>query len=164
MLLDVEQQRVAAAREQTRERWLEGGGLEEERRHVPVQVIDGDERQPPRPGERLGSREPDEQRADQPGAGRDGDGVDVVERGPRLLERLADHRRDQLEMPARGDLRDDPPVFRVQFGLRGHDVGTNLTAGGDDSRGCLVTRGLDPEDHSGSASRHMISASSRLSV
>src|SRR5204862_3384120 len=46
---DVEQQRVAAAREQTRERWLEGGGLEEERRHVPVQVIDGDERQPPRP-------------------------------------------------------------------------------------------------------------------
>ena len=63
-----EQQRVPAAREQARERRLERVGAEVERRDVALQVVDRDERQPARPGDRLGRREPDEQRADQPRA------------------------------------------------------------------------------------------------
>ena len=80
VVLDVEQQRVAAAGEQAQERRLGGIGLEEERGDVTVQVVDRDERQPPRPGERLRRRETDEERADQAGPAGDRDPRDVVER------------------------------------------------------------------------------------
>ena len=45
MLLHVEQQRVPAAREQAEKRRLERVRLEEERRDVAVEVVDGHERQ-----------------------------------------------------------------------------------------------------------------------
>jgi len=82
-----------------------------------VQVIDGHERQASRPCERLRGRHADEERADQPRPGRDGDGVDVVERRARLVQRLLDDRGDELEVPARRDLRDDAAVPRVQLCL-----------------------------------------------
>ena len=69
-LLHVEQHRVAAAREQAGERRLEVERLQIERGDVPVQVVDGDQRQPPRPRERLRRRDADEQRADQARAAR----------------------------------------------------------------------------------------------
>ena len=117
---------MAAAREQARERRLEVGRPQEERRDVPVQVVDGDERQPPRPRERLRRRDADEERADQPRPGRDRDGVDVVERRAGAAERLLDHGRDELEVPPRRDLRDDPAVPRVQLRLRRDDVREDL--------------------------------------
>ena len=49
---------------------------------------------------------------------------------PASLERLADDRRDELEMPARGDLGDDAAVLRVQVGLRGDDVREDLAVVG----------------------------------
>ena len=62
-----------------------------------MQVVDGDERQPPRPRERLGGGDADEQRTDQSGPHRDGNRVDL-----RVTERLPDHGSDQLKMsPAR---------------------------------------------------------------
>ena len=76
---NVEEQRVPAAREQAQERRVDGLGLEEERGDVTVQVVDRRERKPQRPRERLRRRQPDEQRADQPGPLRDGDPLDPVE-------------------------------------------------------------------------------------
>ncbi len=103
-----------------------------------------------------------------PGPARDGDALDVGEACPALPERLANDRRHELEMPARGDLGDDSAVFRMQLGLRGDDVGEDLSVLGDERGRSLVTRGLEPEDHALAGSRtgsfHMISASSRLSV
>ena len=87
-----------------------------------MQVVDGDERQPARPGDRLRGGEADEQRADQPGPRGDGDRVDVVEGRSRVGERLADHRRDELEVPPRRDLRHDAAEPCMQLGLRGDDV------------------------------------------
>jgi len=74
-----------------------------------VQVVDRHQRQSPRPGKRLGSGDADEQRSDQPRPRGDGDRFDLV--GQHLL----DHRRDQLEMPARGDLGHHPAEARVQL-------------------------------------------------
>ena len=69
---------MAAACEQVEERWLDGLGLEEERCHMPVQVVDGNEWEPQCPGERLRRREADQQRADQPRAARDGHSTDAA--------------------------------------------------------------------------------------
>ena len=82
MIPDVEQQRVPSAREQAEKRRLDGIRLEVERGDVPVQMVDRYERQPAAPGEPLGGREPDEQRADEPRPLRDRDPVDLVQRGP----------------------------------------------------------------------------------
>ena len=79
-LVHGEEQRVPPAREQARERRLDGRGLEVERRDVPLEVIHRDERQPSGPREGLGGRDADEERADQPGALGDRDSLDLVER------------------------------------------------------------------------------------
>ena len=80
----VEHERVPARGEQARERRLERERREPQRGDVAEQVVDGHERQAAPVGQRLGRREPDEQRADQAGALRHGDGVDVGERRVRL--------------------------------------------------------------------------------
>ena len=164
----VEEQRVPAAREQAQERRVDGLRLQEQRGDMAVQVVDRSEGKPQRPRERLRRRQPDEQRADQPGPLRDGDPLDPVEPDAGLVERLAQHRRDELEVPPRGDLRDDAAVLRVQLGLGGDDIGEELAVVRDHSRGCLVAGRLEPEDQalagSRTGSRHMMSASSRLSV
>ena len=165
MVVHVEQQRVPAAREQAEERRLERLRLEEERSDVPVQMVDGNEREAPRPGERLRGLHADEQRADQPRPARDRHRVDVVERGARLAERFANDRRGKLEVPARRDLRDDAAVTRVQLRLRRHHVRAHMPVLGDDGARGLVAGRLEGEDQGRpGGSRHMISASSRLSV
>ena len=95
--------------------------------------------------------------------------------GTRLGECLADDRADELEVAARGDLRDDAAVAGVEVGLRGDDGGEHPAVPRDDRSGGLVARRLDAQDHPVSSrapastrrrsdSRHMITASSRLSV
>ena len=119
----------------------------------PCRWSTGAERQPPRPGERLRRRQADEERADQPGALRDRDPFDPVEPDPGLAERLAQDGRDELEMPPRRDLRDDPAVLRMQLRLGGDDVGQDLAVVRDDSRGRLVAGRLEPEDQALAGSR-----------
>ena len=166
---------MAAAREEARERRLERVGLEVERRDVPLEVIDGDERQSPRPRDRLGGRQADEQRAHEPRALRHADAIEVVEPDTRVLERSSDDRRNELEVASRGDLGNDAAEPRVKLGLRGDDRRQHRAVARDDRGRGLVARGLDAEDvqptpsssagsAAGSGSRHMMSASSRLSV
>ena len=131
-----------------------------------------------RPGERLGGREAHEQRADEPGALGDADASHVVEADARVVERGPNDRCDELEVASGGDLGHDAPVPRVQLRLRGDDRGEDLAVLGDDGGSGLVAGGFEPEDGhaapppsaaagsstAGSGSRHMMSASSRLSV
>src|SRR5919198_974117 len=145
-LPDVEKERVAAAREQAEEGRLQRLRLEVESGDVPVQVVYGGERQATPEGDPLGSRDADEEGADQSGAGRDGDELDVVEPRAGGVERVADDVRDELEVPPRGDLRDDTAGPRVQVRLRGDDVRTDMAVH-DDRGGRLVAGRLDPQDH-----------------
>jgi hypothetical protein len=165
---------VPAAREEARERRLERLGLEVQRRDVPAEMVDRDERKPARPREPFRNGETHEQRADEAGPLRHADPRDVVEGRSRLVERGCDDRRDELEMPARRDLGDDPAVPGMEVCLRRHDGGEDPPVVAHERGRRLVAGGLDPEDDlahapvafssAWSASRHMINASSRLSV
>ena len=145
-----------------------GVGLEVERRDVPLEVIHGDERHPARPRESLGGRDADEERTDEPGTLGHRDSLDLVERSVRRGERVAHDGRDELEVPARRDLRHDSAEAGVEIGLRRHDRRQHASVVSHDGGGGLVARRLDPEDHDacsdGAGSRHMMTASSRLSV
>ena len=113
----------------------------------------------------MAALDADEQGADQSGVRRSGDQVDVVERRVGSAERLLDDGDHQLEVAPARDLGDDSAVAGVQLVLRCDDAGQDLAVTRDERCGRLVTRRLDAEDHcAGFASRHMISASSRLSA
>ena len=118
----VEQQRVPAAREQARERRLEVERLEVERGDVPVQVVHRHERQPAPHARALAAETPTSSAPISPGPAVTATVSTSSSDVAGLVERLADHRRDELEMPPRRDLGHDAAVARVQLGLRGDDV------------------------------------------
>ena len=70
------------------------------------EVVDRDQQELPVHAMAFG-RDPDEQRADETGA-LSHDPVDVAELRARVGQRLANDRRHQLEVAARGDLGDTP--------------------------------------------------------
>ena len=165
MVVHLRQQGVATRCQQHQERRRQRLRLQVQRRDVAVQVADGDQRQAAREGQRLGGGEADQQRADQAGALGHGDGVDAVESDAGVVQRPLDHGHAQLQVAARGDLGHDPAVAGVQLGLGGDHARQQPSAVVDQRGGGLVAGALDREDHAtGSGSRHMIRASSRLSV
>ena len=109
-----------------------------------MQMVDRDERKAPRPRDRLRGRDADEERADEARPARDRHRVDSVQRRAGLDERLLDHRRDELEMPARRDLRHDASVARVEIGLGGDDVREDPPVLRDDRSRSLVAGRLEP--------------------
>jgi hypothetical protein len=159
---------VAAAREQAEERRLHRLRLEVERGDVSLEMVDRSEGDATRPCECLRRPEPHEERAHEPRPLRDRDPVDPLERGAGRVERLAHDRGHELEVPAGRDLGDDPSVSVVELRLRGHDRREHPPVVGDDRSRRLVARRLERENHEAfsaeAGSRHMMSASSRLSV
>ena len=181
MDVDAGQERVAAGGDEAQERRLERpvAQAQEVRGDVALQVVDGREREAARGGQRLGRRDADEQRAGEPGPGRDGDEVGVVERGARAVQGVVDDRVGQLEVVAGGHLRHHAAV-EVVDALRGDDVRAHLAVVGHDGRARVVAARLDREYHGPNATgpalgtssmrpssvagvRHMMSASSPLS-
>ena len=115
-------------------------------------VVHRDERHIQRVGRALGKVQPHEHRADETRRVGRGHGVDVFFLDARLLERLIGQRGDGLDVLARGDLRHDAAVERVQVSLRRDGVGEDLAPVFDDGDGCLVAGGLESEDLHCSAS------------
>ena len=108
---------MAAGREEAHEGRLDGIRAEEERRHVAVQVIHRRQRHGERPGERLRSRQADEQRADEPGPARRGDEIDVASVASASCEGRLDDGRDELEVAPRSHFGNDAAERRVQLDL-----------------------------------------------
>src|SRR5579872_3476122 len=102
-----------------------------------------------RVGKRFARRDPDDQAADEPGAPRDGNAVDLLDGRARRLERVLHGRRDQLNVLAPGDLGHDAAVFRVKRILARRDAGTHARAVLDDRDRRVVARGLDSEEQHG---------------
>ena len=119
---------------------------QERREEVALEVIDADERNAARPGERLARREADEERADQPGPGRRRDEADVLEPDARGRERLLERGRQVLEVRARRDLGHDAAVARVRRELRGDHVREHPALAVEHGDRRLVAGGLDAED------------------
>ena len=158
MVANPGEQRVTAAGDEAEEGRLQRLGLEEVGGDVALQVVDRDQRQPPRRGDRLRGADADQQGPDQARAGGHRDRLDVIERGAGLVQRRLDHRRRQLQVVARGDLGHDAAELRVRRGLRGDRVGEHARA--VQHRRAGVVAGRLYGEHQSS---HMISASSPLS-
>jgi hypothetical protein len=113
-----------------------------------VQVIDGHERQVARPGERLSGGNADEQRSDEARPLRNRHALHITEPGVCLVERFPEYRKDQLEVVTGRDLGDDSAVLGVELGLRRDDIREQPPILRDERRRRLVTRRLNPENHS----------------
>ncbi len=115
-----------------------------------LEVVDRDERlaEPCRKG--LGGGEPHEHAPDQPGAGRRGNGVDLVEPEPRLVQRLGDEMVEPFHMRPRRQFGNHAAKGGMFIELRAHHVGTNAPLPGllphDDGRGGFVAAGFDTQD------------------
>ena len=109
---------------------------------MPFEMIDGDEGFVGGQRDRLARGQPDHDAADQAGTGGGGDGVDVVERAARLVQRAADQMVERIDMGARGDFRHDAAIGRMFGDLAQDGVGQNVAAPGriglDDSGGGFV--------------------------
>ncbi len=90
-------------------------------------------------GHRLGGGEPDQQRADQTRAAGNRHPLDGSRGGRRLFQGLVDHRRNRLQMLARGNLRHHTAVTGMDIDLGGDDIGQDLAAVADDGGGSFVT-------------------------
>ena len=151
VLLDAHELGVAAGDDEPVERMRHRVGqasasAEEGGEEMAFEVVDRDERDPPRERQRLRGRESDEERADQTRTGRGGDEPDVLERDGRRGERLLERRREVLEVRARGDLRHDAAVGRVRGELGGDDVGQDAPVAVEHGDRGLVAGGFDAED------------------
>ena len=119
---------------------------------VPGEVVDAPERQPAGGGEALGEHHAGQHPADQPGAGGDGDGVEVGEPDAGPAERGGGDEVQPLGVGAGGDLGHDPAIGVVQRvladDLGGEDLGARPAGAGADHRGGgVVAAALDAEDH-----------------
>ncbi len=115
---------------------------------MPDQVVHGVQGLAKGDGERLCRRDPDHQGAGEAGATRHRDGVELLERHARLVERRLERRHDRLEVCPRGNFGHDAAVSRVLVHRAGDHVGEQLGASNDPHAG-LVTAGLDAEDERG---------------
>ena len=81
-------------------------------------MIDRDQRLAGGQRQALAGEQRDHHSADQPRAGGRGDGVDVADRQLGVIEHPADQAGQDLDMGARGDLRDDAAERLVRGVLR----------------------------------------------
>ena len=109
------------------------------------EVVDPDEREIVREGERLREGEPHEQRSDQAGPRRDGHPVELRRRELRLGERRLDHARHHAHVVTTRELGHDAAVGRVDPGLPVHRARDDLPAAPQHRGRHLVAGALDPE-------------------
>jgi hypothetical protein len=101
------------------------------------------------PCEPLGGRPSDKQRAGQPRAPGGGNGVNILPGDVGLRERLGDDSGQELNVTARGDFGDDPPMGAM-LNLRMHYVGEDRAAVLHDGGRGFIAGGFNAEnDHGG---------------
>jgi hypothetical protein len=114
----------------------------EMRRHVVDRVKGPMERK----GDRFGETRPNQQTADQSRANPRRDRIDLIDRHPRFVERLANNWQNALDVRATGDLGHDTAVLRMEFILRRDDARTDTETSVDDCSRRFVTRTFDAKD------------------
>ena len=141
---DPQQRGVPAADQHRHARLGQRAVLELVDGDVGGEVVDAVERlaQPDR--QRLGRRDPDEQRAGQAGAVGHRDRVDVAQRDPGVRAGPLDRRHHRLEVRPGGDLGHDAAEAGVLLDAGGDRVGEQGVAAHDADTG-LVAGGLDAE-------------------
>ena len=95
-------------------------------------------------GQPLGERHPHQQRPQQAGTPRKGNGIHIVGRQTGILEGGIDHGNDVLLMGPRSQFGNHAAVLHV-YGLRSDDIGEHSRAAQYGSRR-VVTRGFDTQN------------------
>ena len=144
VVADAGEQRVAAAGEEAEEGRLERLRGEEVGGDVPLQVVDRDQRQPARRGDRLRRASPTNSAPIRPGPAVTATASISIQQTHLPPQRRLDHRHRQVEVVARGDLGNDPAEFRMRLVLRRDDVGED-SAAVDDGRAGVVAGSLNSE-------------------
>jgi hypothetical protein len=125
--------------------------VQQHRVDVPFKVVDGDQRQPLREGQRLGIGDAHQQRAGQSRTGGHSNRIQIGQSNSRLGQRRPHHRHDGPQMLAAGQLRHDAAVARVGRNLRGHDRGKRARPALHHGRRRLVAGGFNAEDEAARA-------------
>lgn len=99
-------------------------------------------------GQRLGISDADEQRADEAGALRNADGVDVVKLEVRFGERFAHNGDDLPKVFARGEFGNDAAILPMDINLRRDDAGKDFAAVGNNGRSRFVAGRFNAKDTS----------------
>jgi hypothetical protein len=97
--------------------------LQPQRFDVTGEMIDRDQRLDRGPRRRLGKRNADQQRADEPGPLRHRDGVEIVPGGRGFVEGALDRPANIAEVLPRGEFGDDASPFTMDSDLRCDDAG-----------------------------------------
>jgi len=123
--IDEIEARVPARDDQHDRRQRELAVLQHQRFDMTGQMVDGHERQSRRSGSRLGERDADQQRPDQPGPLGHGDRTEVTPRGAGLAHRTLDDAADVADVLARREFGHDAAPLPMDRHLRRDDVGAN---------------------------------------
>ena len=91
-------------------------------------MMHGQQRQVQGIRQRLGGGHADQQRSQQAGPVRHGDGAEIAEADARLCERFGDDGVDLGDMLTRRDFRHDAAGLRVQVNLRRNHIGAQLAS------------------------------------
>ena len=142
--------RMAARDQQAEERELRATvvaalHLDEMGKDMSLQVIDFDDRLARGDSQSLGERGPHQQRAQQAGAARKGDGIDLVHRHFGPAERLRNDRQDILLVRPGSQFGNHTSILAVDL-LGGHHVGEEVFVAQDGGRGVVAGR-FDSEDN-----------------
>ena len=142
----LDEQRVPARHEQHDDRQFDRRVVEQRRVEVRFEVVDPDERHVPREGQRLGRRHTDEEGTDQPRSDRARHCIDAPLVDAGLDDRPGDHRVEQVEVGAAGDLRHHSSERDVQLDLRADDARHDVASAHHQCRRGLVAARLDAQD------------------
>ena len=115
------------------------------RQGVAFEMVDADEGQIVRQGDRLGGADADDDAADQARSGRRRHRRQVGEAEAGLRHGLADQPVEMVEMGAGGDFRHHAAELPVLGDLRQHALGLHLAVGIDQRHGRFVAAGFEPE-------------------
>ena len=113
---------------------------------VAFQVIDGQEGQPARKGDRLARHDAHHHPADQPGPAGRRDAVEIAVADAGALHRRRDQAVQRVQMAARRDLGHDAAIGAVLVELAQHQVGMHRAVVADHRGRGLVAGGLDSQN------------------
>jgi hypothetical protein len=136
-------ERVAPRHDQHQERMGRQRSFEQGSVRVCLEVVDGDQRNVPRPRHRLGGRHPDYERAGEPGPGGNGYEPGALVRG---RERLGDDDADGFDVGTGRYLGDHTAVGLVEVYLGSDDVRKRSKFFVQERGRRLVAGSLDAED------------------
>ena len=131
---------MSARHEQEQIREIEVGIGEARRKGMAFEMIDRDQGLSRGQSQPLARQQADHHPADQPRTGGCGNRVDLADLGPRLAQHLADQRRQDFDMGARGDFGDDPAERLVRRALPDHRLGKDAPVAGHQGDRAVVAR------------------------